>query len=71
MKIGDLIQCRKGTEKEFWHKAGVGVVTKIVPHTWEKWEGPVPLFVVKVLWWDGIESTISTKWVEKINEKNT
>ena len=67
MKVGDLVQCRGGTEELFWYRDGVGVVTSIIPNTWGNWTGSAPSHIIKVIWTDGMETTISTRWLEVIN----
>lgn len=67
MKIGDLVRCSHGTEKNFWFTEGIGVIVRVTDNTWAQWEGSTSKAIVNVLWASGKESTISTRWLEVIS----
>ena len=67
MRVGDLVKCRYGTGDAFWYRDGVGIIINVIQNTWHGWEGPSPTHIIKVLWTDGEETTISTRWLEVIS----
>ena len=67
MKVGDLVKCRDGTEELFWYRSGVGIITSVIQNTWGDWVAPAPTYIIKVTWTDGMETTISTRWLEVID----